>query len=169
MPAGGEKVAFGRYTMTHDGVAIGITGGGRDGVPTIHQQIHGTQIRNTDVYGDSAIDAIYRGADVSMSLILKEWDAQEKIIIWPFTAVWGLIGLIGQSFFENASAIVLTTFAGVPTFTYGPATLTASKAIYMPGHRVSVSFGPVERDLSVVEQLYPYDTGGGTVGFFTHT
>ncbi len=49
------------------------------------------------------------------------------------------------------------------------ATLTASKAILAPGYNTQIIFGPTLRKVPIRLQLFPYDTGGGAVGWLTQT
>lgn len=169
MPAGSEKLAFGRYTATFDAVSIGITQGGPNGIPTIHSITHGIAIDSTDRYGSSIIDGIFRGYNFHLAMVLKEWSVVQQGMLYPFHATWGLLGAIGSDFFSVAGELVMTAVVATPAFTHGPSTLTASKCIIPPNHRTQHSMGPIERDSPTILQMLPYDTGAGVIGWFTWT
>lgn len=160
----------GEYVMTYDSSAIGMCMA--DG-KSLQFRDHQKKINNTDRYGDTRIDGIYRGKDVFLRLIVKEWTAGVKKMLWPWSVPAapvfdGKLGLIGQLASDCAKVLVLTPVANTPAATNGPASLTANKAILAPENDVSILFGPDERDIPLLLDLLPYDDTG-VIRMFTLT
>lgn len=157
----GATFIAGQYTVTYNGVAMGIMEGD-DGVPTIEQTSHGEEIRNTDAYGKSLIDVIYQGADWFAQYMCMEYKAGPISAFWPFGAV-GVMGVIGRIEQDLAAALVLTAIAGTPAAA-SPATLTAAKAILAPGFNTKLLYGPTLRKVPIRQVLLPY-VSGSTIWF----
>lgn len=166
MPAGGETIIAGQYTCTWNSVALGIMEGDA-GLPTLSHQTKAEQLANSDRYGKSTLDSIYQGADWFAQFTCMEYRAGSIAAWWPFGTL-GLMGVISRLYFALAQPLVLTAIAGTPAAA-SPATLTASKSILAQGFNTQVLFGPTLRKLPIRLQLYPVDTGGGVIGWFTTT
>jgi hypothetical protein len=124
------------------------------------------KINNTSLYGDTLIDGIYRGlSGVQLLVTFKEWTSTIRSLLWPWSTNLGEQGRIGQLASALAAPIVLTAQALSPAAVNGPATLTASLALLAPENDVSVLFGPDERDIPVLFDLYLYDDSGTKVFF----
>lgn len=164
MPLG--TFAPGEYTMTYGGAAVGIcTSGGKH----LRLRHKGIRVDDTDTYGSTLIDGIYRGMACTLTCVFKEWNAGVKAAIWPAsTTLNGAVGVIGRLWSSMAASIVLTATTGTPAATNGPATLTAGKAILAEENDVDVLFGPDERDVPVVFNLLAYDDSG-TIRLFAVT
>lgn len=147
----------GRYSCTYNAVDFGIAEKGY----TLSWTFFKDKINNTDQYGDSDIDAVYRGANVFLETTAKEYKAGSVTPASPYNtfAPTGATefgsGLVGRLDSNLAQALVLTSTALTPAAA-APATLTATLAIIDAGFNVSMMFGPEHRKIPVKWQLYPY-------------
>jgi hypothetical protein len=131
------------------------------------------KIQDTNAYGDTLIDGIFRGYQgVQLLVTFKEWIAAVKAAINPYgTAVGGnmtfdgIQGQIGLLSSDLAKVLILTAQANSPAAATGTTPLTANKAILSPENDVEILFGPDERDIPVVFDLLLYDDSG-TKRFF---
>lgn len=160
--------AAGRYTVTYNAVDIGIAEDGH----TLSWQVSKEKITNTDAYGDSDIDAVYRGMNVFLQTLCKEYKAGSVRPSTPynsFTASGAAnhfdMGLIGRLDTDVASTLVMTVVALTPAATAGPSTLTASEAILDANFNVDLFFGPRHRKIPIRWQLYP----DSNIRYFTCT
>lgn len=159
----------GVFAGTYNGTTLGLTTSEgwrlkwRDSVK---------KINDTNAYGDTLIDGIYRGKQgVQLLVTVKEWNSIVKAAIWPWsvpaTPVFdGKLGQIGQLMSDVAKAIVLTPEALSPAAVAGNNTFTASKAILSPDNDIELLLGPDERDIPLLFDLLLYDDSG-TKRFFT--
>lgn len=159
----------GVFAGTYNGTTLGLTTSEgwrlkwRDSVK---------KINDTNAYGDTLIDGIYRGKQgVQLLVTVKEWNSIVKAAIWPWsvpaTPVFdGKLGQIGQLMSDAAKAIVLTPEANSPAATVGSNTFTASKAILSPDNDIELLMGPDERDIPLLFDLLLYDDTG-VKRFFT--
>lgn len=156
----------GYYAMTHNGNSVGlVTSGGQN----LRYRPSIKKINNTSLYGDTLIDGIYRGlSGVQLLVTFKEWTSTIRALLWPWSTNLGEQGQIGQLATAMAKAIVLTAQTASPAYVNGPVTFTASMALLAPENDVSILFGPDERDIPVLFDLYLYDNTGTKV-FFTLT
>jgi hypothetical protein len=169
MPAQGEVILAGEYTVTYSGQAMGIMEGDA-GLPTLSQQNKGEPVANTNRYGKSTIDGFYQGGDWFCQFTCLEYTANTLAAWWPFSATLGLMGVIARRYFDMAQALVLTAVAGTPAFAAAsPLTLTSPRAILAPGYNTQTLYGPTHRKLPVRLQLFPFNTGGAVIGWFTET
>lgn len=166
MPAGGETLVCGSYTVTYGGVACGIMKGDA-GVPTLEQTTKAVPVNKTDKYGDSLLDLVYTGTSWRAMFTCMEYKAGSLAALAPF-ATLGLLGIIGRLHYNMASALVLTVVAGTPA-AGSPSTITASKAILAPDFPSKLLFGPMVREVPISMNLLLVDTGGGAYGHFTTT
>lgn len=158
--------APGPYTMTYNAVTVGLV---NESGKTLKYQYFGKDMR-ADLYGLTVIDQVYQGARCFLGpIFFKEWTTANKKIFWPYpqaAPVMGALGTPGTLESDNAKQIVLTVVAGTPAATLGPTTLTAPLAILAKSNDVSVLFGCDERDVPVLFELLPYDSGSGVIKFF---
>lgn len=153
----------GVFAGTYNGTTLGLTTSDgwrlkwRDSVK---------KINDTNAYGDTLIDGIYRGkSGVQLMVTVKEWNSIVKAAIWPYsvpaTPVFdGKLGQIGQLTSNVAKAIVLTPEASSPAAGVAETILTASKAILSPDNDLEFLMGPVERDIPLLFDLLLYDDSG---------
>lgn len=164
MPAGGETLVCGVYTVTYNSLALGLLKND-DGLPTLELTNEGEDITG-DAYGRSVIDGIYQGGNAFIGLTCEEYKAATLAAWWPFSSR-GRMGLIGRLHYDMALPLVLTAVAGTPAAS-SPATLTATRAFPSPGTQRRVVFGPTLRTLPLRWRLYPYSSGGNVV-WYTET
>lgn len=132
MPFDANFVA-GRYSATYAAADVGMT---REGY-TVAQESKNEVIEQSDQFGESVLDMIYRGGAMRCRFESKTYKAGATAPFWP----WGAIGTlstaaapIGRSAYDTAASFVLTATAATPAAA-APATLTASKSILAPGSR----------------------------------
>ena len=160
-----DTFVAGRYSGTYNTVDVGITEEGY----TLTQDSAAHMINNTDAYGDSIIDWVYRGGNVSLQFESKAYKAGSTTPFWP----WGALGVmrtnaapIGRLASDVASAMVLTDVDATPAATF-PATLTASKSILAPNNPAGLLFNSKVRNVPVRLQLLPYASSTDHIWFST--
>lgn len=128
-------------------------------------------IEKTDAYGDTPIDAIYRGCSVWIGGVFKEILSGniDAVTIYNSFAPTGTrsfeLGTIGTLDTSYVVSLVLTTIAGTPAAST-PATLTAAAAI-QDTDQIEQMWGPTHRKTPFNFRLLPYLST--TVKFFTTT
>jgi hypothetical protein len=160
--------APGEYVMTYDSVAVGlVTSGGQN----LRWRFKEKAIQDTNRFGDTKIDGIYRGVNALLAVTFKEWKPAVRAAIWPWSASGtfdGTLGVIGRLASDVAKVITLTPTAGTPAATAGPTLFTANLAKIAPENDINLLFGPDERDIPVIFELLPYDSSG-TIRLFSIT
>ena len=123
MSALGTFIA-GKYDGTYNAVAIGMTEQGFDLAMSLKQEA----IDESDAYGNTLLDYIYRGGDCKIVCDSKEYKAGSVAPFWP----WGALGVhstaaapLGRLASSVAAALVLTSAANTPAAA-APASLTAT-------------------------------------------
>ena len=156
----------GRYTGTYNSVDVGITDDGYE----LQQNSYADTIDSSDAYGDSLLDWVYRGGDVSITFMSKAYKAGAITPFWP----WGAMGVmltaaapLGRLASDVAKAFVLTSTAATPAVA-APATLTASLAILAPNSPAKLLYNSKLRQVPISLQLLP-SLSAGTVTWFTQT
>jgi hypothetical protein len=146
---------------------VGITESGYE----IQTESSAEMVNQTDAYGDSVIDAVYRGGNWFIQFTSKAYKAGSITPFWP----WGSLGVLlttaaplGRLASDVAAATVLTAVANTPAAA-APATLTASKSILAPNSPARLLFDSRVRNVPVRLQLLPYVITTGTYGWLTTT
>lgn len=162
----GMDLPPGPYTATYNGQSVGAMEG-----PIRHQQDFSAIPIRTGLWGQTIIDYIIAGFGVFAVLVLKEWDTDSKLAMWPFNASHGLGVEGGKLLATFAKSLVLTALPGTPAATEGPVTRTYPLAILLPGHRLDITMGIAERNTTVVMCALPEQDGSnvGVPKFFTDT
>lgn len=147
-------VIAGGYTATWAAAAMG-------------QQEDGFRLRlsfakeeiRSNTYGDSVIDAVYRGGNCFLTGIFIERDSVLlKAAVSPFNpygAATGFMGLAGRLDFALSSSIVMTAIATLSAAS-SIATLTATNAIIDQNLSTEVLMANRASFLPLTFRLYPY-------------
>jgi hypothetical protein len=163
---------IGQYSATFNANAMGLTTS--EGVK-VRYRPSVQKINNTNLYGDTLIDGIYRGIEgVQILMTAKEWKTAVFAAIWPFgggTTFDGTLGTVGALISSKALTLVLSAVTGTPAYTNGPVTLTAVGAILSGDNDIEFMMGPTEREIPIVFDCLLTATGGtgGVPGFFAIT
>jgi len=157
----------GHYTATYNSVAIGITEDGFDLIQALKEEV----IDESDAFGGSLIDYIYRGGNVTIRCDSKEYKAGSMTPFWPWGG--GTMGRmrnssnpIGALAANVAAALVLTSTANTPAAS-APASLTGTYSIIAPGQQGTLKFTSRLRRVPIFQALLPYDSAGATLWFTT--
>lgn len=131
-------------------------------------------IGETDAYGSSVIDAIYRGiADVFISALALEWKAGLLNAMMPYAtlapsgATFFGPGVIGR-LDSNVAGILIATATSATPAAAAPATMTATFAITAESFDIKWALNSKLRKMPLRWRIYPYDDAG-TVKYFTAT
>lgn len=174
MPLG--DFSSGPYTATYDRPSgssadnLGLVEG-----PRALQRINEVQDMRTDLFGATVIDGVYRGGQVFVSMIFKEWNATIRDALWPYDSDFGGHGdPVGRLQTDIAGVLLLTAVDGTPAKTNGPITISFPLAIVAPQNNMNVTLGSVERNVPILFRCYPdgvVSGGGGItdVRWFTET
>ena len=165
MPAGGETILSGAYTVTLNAVSLGIFVG-EAGYPTITQKELSKPINRTSRYGFAKLDSVVMGLDFEFVATLLE-AGKGMAALTPY-ATFGRQPLVGALKYSFAQALVLTSTPSTPAAA-SPATLTAPKAILADGHQGKLVYGPDVRELAIALDLLPADLGSGVIGNLSTT
>jgi len=130
-------------------------------------------VTNTDAYGDSDVDGVYRGMNVWYEATLAEYKPGTVRPVAPFNSfnatgnVNFAMGVVGRLDTDLAQTLVMTVVAGTPAATAAsPTTLTAALAILDANFNVEWFFGPRYRKTPFRAKLYPATTA---LNYFTCT
>ena len=132
-------------------------------------------VNQSDIYGDSVIDSVYRGGNCMLSMIGLEFSTLfTKSAPWPFgdlntssLPAFGFMGIVGRMAMGSSltAALVLTS---VNTTTLGttplasPATMTASAAKVAEGTDLRYLMTSRLRTLPLTMRLFPYEATNPT-------
>lgn len=164
----------GPWTATFNAVALGIT---TDDGFTLRYRRSSEKINNTNLYGDSLIDGIFRGyGSVQLLATFKEWNVALQHAMFPHSGASppvfdGIQGVVGTLDSAQAEPIVLSAVAGTPAASANVAgvananTFTAAKAIIAPENDVEFLFAAKQTDVPILFDLLLYDDTG-TKRFF---
>lgn len=158
--------APGYYTCTYGSTPADL--GLVHGVRRLRRRYRAQPIQ-ADRFGDMQIDGVFRGGDVFLQMIFKEWTAAVKAALWPFDSDFGDIGSMGKLLTDLAAPLVMTVESGSPAATTGFSTVTAALAILAPENDVEIIFGNEQRDVPVMLQLFPYLVSTGRYAHFVTT
>ncbi len=112
----------GAYTGTYGGSGVGITEGFE-----LQQNAEVENIGETDQYGGSVIDQIYRGGNCFLQFESKAYKAGSIAAFWPYGTL-GTGGTVGRLASALAQAHVLTAVGGTPAAS-SPGSLTGTLSI----------------------------------------
>lgn len=158
-----DTIIAGRYSTTYNAVDVGITENGYE----LQQDAKAELVNQTDAFGESIIDFVYRGGDVFLQFESKAYKAGSTTPFWPFGAL-GVMGVIGRLASDLAVATVLSATAGTPAAA-APATLTGTKSLLAPNNPARLLFNSKVRNVPVRLILLAYDAGAGAIKWFVTT
>jgi hypothetical protein len=114
-------------------------------------------VNQSDQYGDTLIEAFFRGVDVSIVMDGLEYGvAGTPTAIWPWGTL-GQMGIIARALSGIAGSMVLTATAGTPAAS-SPATLTGAQTVMAPGSQTGLRFTSQLRNVPVRFVLLPSAT-----------
>lgn len=166
MPVGSESLISGPFTATYASVALGVFEGD-SGLPTIERVDSAEDVGNTSAYGKAVIDSIFQGSNFTCQFTCLEYKSGPLSAFAPYHATFGAMGTVGVLLYSLAAALVLTAVSGTSA-SATPATLTASKAILLPGFAARLVYGPTLRKVPLRLRLFPYLVTS-VVSHFTQT
>lgn len=157
----------GAYTATWAGTALNYT---RQGF-TLNYTIKAERIEETDLYGLSLIELVYRGLQMTIDTICKVYAGGPVGVLQAFVTTFGQswnptnpIGTLGTA---RAGSLVLTAVASTSAAT-SPATLTCLKSIPSPDNNFQLIFNSVLREVPLKWDILTHEpTTSGTL--FTTT
>lgn len=141
----------GRYSSTLAAADLGITESGYEVIFVPKAEL----IAESDAYGQSLIEFIFRGIDVSVLLNSLEYKTGTIAAAWPWGAL-GTAGVIGRLGSAISSSLVLTSTASTPAAST-PASLTAGRSILSPGYNLSLLFNSKLRKVPIRFDVLPSD------------
>jgi hypothetical protein len=170
----------GPYTGTWNGFALGVQ---NDDGYELSCTIQGQEVNETDQYGMTLVESIYRGQNWRCRFRGLEWKAGLLAILQMFgtsgTAGDGNLNPvlaaaaappIGERWTKFCQSLVLTAILGNPPTT--PRSLTAASAGFAPNSESAFQKTSKVRELPLEMVLYPYVTVSGslpTIAPFTTT
>lgn len=172
-----DTFVAGAYTSTYNAIGVGLTRAGYNlsVVPKFER------INETDLYGETLIDGIYRGCDATIDYVARAYKAGSVSPFWPFgatrtgsTNTGGAAGAgdLGTAFSPTtpistlmtdfAKPFVLTAVANTPaaivgtaTAKGGPLTVTAPLTCLAPDFDARLLFDSKLREVPTRLQLLP--------------
>lgn len=165
MPLG--VLVAGRYSCTYNSVDVGFSRQGFE----LSFQFKQEEINESDLYGLSLIDCVLRGADVSLTAVLREYKAGSLACLWPLGG--GTLGRIasaavpiGSLATNLAAPLVLTSTANTPAAA-SPASLTAPLSFMAPNYNPRILFDSRLREVPIQQHFFPSVSGGNLSAFST--
>ena len=155
----------GAYTSTFNAVALGLT---NDGF-TLTQDAKAELIQQSDQYGDSILDGIFRGGNAYVDCECKTFVAGSVTPFWPYGG--GTLGVlsttavpVGAQLSTIAKALVLSVIASTSASGTTPQinTFTASLAILPPDANLKLLFTSKLRMVPLRFLLLPTLSSGVT-------
>lgn len=162
----------GRYSSTYNAVDTGINEQGFE----LELDNDFEEINETDAFGTTIIDGIFRGGNCVIDFTSKEYKAGSLTPFWPFgNAVLGVVidptnYPIGAKAVTISKSHVLTVVANTPAAAASAInTLTATQALLAKGFQGKLLFNSKVRNVPIRLRYYPFDAGAGLIKFFTIT
>lgn len=161
-------IIAGPYSGAYNTVDVGFTLEGFK----YAQEYSGEELDQSDIFGKTLFDIVYLGGKSRISFISRTFKAGSMTPFWPWGA-FGVLATIAAPISRLASAIaktfVLSSVANTPAAA-SPASVTANLAILPPNTTGELLYDAKARNVPIVLQLLPYETGGdGTLKVLTTT
>lgn len=151
----------GPYTSAYASSSLGMA---QDGFQ-IRLRNEKELVNQSDIYGDTILDSVYRGGNCTVSLVGIEFGKMgQKSAIWPFGELnnsslpaMGFLGTVGYMDVGSSlyAALVLTAVAGT-TAAATPATMTANQAVMAEQTEIEYAMTSRLRTVPLTMRLYPY-------------
>ena len=159
---GSNKTA---YTGTWNASTLGILD---DNGYEISFSPKGQDINDTDQFGMTLIEGIYRGQDWRIRFRSKEFGSAgllKLLLAWGSIAVvapapQAQLGTIGVTYSSLAKVLVLTVTAGTPA-AGNPTSITASLSMNSPNNNISFLMTSKVRETPIETICLPYSDGAG--------
>lgn len=158
-----ETLVAGAYAGAYNGVSTGITEQGFE----LTFETKAEEIGESDAFGESLIDFIYRGGRLSTMFESLAYKAGSITPFWPWGPL-GVLGIIARLASNVAMPLTLTSTAGTPAAA-SPATLTFGKAILAPNNPARLLYNSKLRKVPVRLACLPYNIGAGVIAFGSST
>lgn len=170
MAAGLVVPVSGPYTGTWDGYALGTQ---NDDGFVLMGSYQGQEVNQSDAFGMTLVEAIYRGLNWKMRFRGLEFNSLGiRASLHTFGATGNPINTltptlesIGSRYTAFSKVLVLTAILGNPPCS--PQTLTANSAVVSPQSNVEYLMTSKVREAPFEMVLLPYDTGDDKVSFTT--
>jgi hypothetical protein len=172
MAAGLVVPVSGPYTCTFNGLPLGTQGD--DGFQ-LNVTLQGQEVNESDAYGMTLVEGIYRGQNWRLRLRGLEWNKTGLLSIvqmfgWQGGNMPGAtantlaptLGAIGDRWTKYCQALVLTAILGNPPTT--PQTLTATNAGFAPNTNTEMIMTSKVREMPIEMVLIPYVGAGSSAG-----
>lgn len=158
-----QQYISGAYFASYKGLSTGDTESGF----TITQDVRQENIERSDRYGDSMLDYVWRGGNVSCTYTaLQARVASTVSAFWPFSSNrWQLSGSanpIGRLASDMAGPFIMTSTAFTPAAAQ-PASITAGVAIIAPNFSFEDLYDSRLRKIQIRLQYLPYSLAGAVV------
>lgn len=118
-----------------------------------------------DEHGKETIDDVFAGADVFLSLTLKELRTGGRAMIWPFSNNFGQMPQPGVLMTDFAGVLVLTSITGTTRNRNEFTTRTFGKCVMSIGHNVAEMMATDQNNIPIVLKCYKYFVSGNYVHF----
>jgi len=157
----------GRYAGAWGSTPIGMTKQGFE----LEFQFKQENIEESDLFGLQIIDLILRGCDCYVSMMLKEWNAGSKALLWALGG--GTLGTIFTTgvpcatFASSLAQSLVFTVTANTAAVGNPNTLTAPGAFPAPSFNPKTLLDSRLRELPIRMIMLPYTSGGSTLAFST--
>jgi hypothetical protein len=165
----------GAYGPTGSLVDVGLTGQGYE----IQQDSELDDIGETDMFGMTVIDAIFRGGNCHIQFESLTYKAGSLTCYWPYGGALGGVGVLGtlwdttalnggippgQLASNIAMIFTLSPTTGTPALPTAagggfPKSLTANLALLAKNNNARLLFNSKLRTVPIRMRLYPYTTG----------
>lgn len=159
----------GAYVGTYNAIALGMMND--DGFIIGYTPV-GQDLNDTDQFGGTLIEGVYRGGNFRVRSRTKEWNTGMQGAFQVYGKVSAgvapsfALGIVGRKYSAIAQALLLTATAGTPAAA-APATLTVTQALLAPNTNLDIGFTSKIREVPLEWICLPYTVSSDTVPFTT--
>ena len=126
--------------------------------------IKAERVEESDIYGLSLIDIIFRGCQLSIDTICRVYSSVTRNALMPWTGTFGRVYDAANPIAQLASVrndtLVLTAVAATPAATAGPATFTATGVTISPDNNLQIVLNSTLREVPLRWDVLLKDSGG---------